>query len=158
MVPGKCVMSIKTCISDPDNVLEPYRPCAGFDAWELVISGCWSEGPFHSGHIAYFIANLGHGVWILDAVERNAELDGVTEEEVEEGCLNDDQIQAMWGITLEEAQNEIYQHIVAVCEDAPPGASSKEIGALLYDAVKEESGKIVDESDVPGLLDLQLNS
>src|SRR5262245_24893992 len=99
-------MKIETCVSDPDDVLEKYRPRARRVRWDLVASGYWSEDMYHSGHIAYFLARLGPGRWVLDAVERNTELDSVTEEDVEEGRLNDDQIQAMWGQTLEEAQND----------------------------------------------------
>jgi hypothetical protein len=145
-------LRIKTCISFPDDQLEPYRPGDNFDGWELLISGWWGEDRFHGGYIAYFIANPAPGVWMLDGVQRNAELDGVTQEDVEEGRLNDDQLQAMWGISLEEAKNCIYQRIVAVCEKALPESSSKEMGTLLYDAVERDGGLIVSEPEGNGLI------
>jgi hypothetical protein len=43
------------------------------------------------------------GVWLMKSVERNADLDDITEEDIEEGALNDDQLQALWGRTLYEA-------------------------------------------------------
>jgi hypothetical protein len=55
-------------------------------------------------------------IWIMEAVERNTCLDDVTEEDVEDGRLNDDQIQALWNMTLEEAQRQQFCRIVAVCE------------------------------------------
>ena len=73
--------------------------------WMLAISGYWREDQFHSGHIAYYLACIGPGDWILDGVERNAILDDVTQEDVDAGRLDDDQIQAMWGMRLEEAQD-----------------------------------------------------
>jgi hypothetical protein len=99
--------------------LEAQRPAHPVE-WQLVASGMWSEDTYHSGHIAYFIANIRPGEWLMEGVERNAQLDDVTEEDVEEGCLNDDQIQAMWGMTLEEAQNVEYRQIVAACTSASP--------------------------------------
>jgi hypothetical protein len=45
-------------------------------------------------------------------VERNAESDGVTENIVEGGLLNDDQIQTIGRMTLEEAQTAEYRQIV----------------------------------------------
>jgi hypothetical protein len=140
-------MKIETCVSSPDDALEKYRPSASGVHWDLVASGFWSEDMYHCGHIAYFLAQLGPGHWIMDAVERNAELDGVTAEDVEEGRLNDDQIQAMWGKTLEEAQNQIYQRIVAVCTDAPPDITSKEIADILYAHICDAGGKDITEPD-----------
>jgi hypothetical protein len=74
--------------------LEARRPQHTVE-WQMVGSGRWSEDIYHSGHIAYFMANIGPGEWLLESVERNTELDDFTEEDVEEGWLNDDQIQAM---------------------------------------------------------------
>ena len=146
-------MRITTCTTHPDDALEEYRPAEGFESWELVISGFWSSSPFHSGHIAYFVANPKQGLWVLDAVERNAILDDVTEEDVEDGRLNDDQIQAMWGKSLEEAKKQTFRRIVAVCQDSPLEATALEMATVLYDAIKMEVRKIVDESDRIGLLE-----
>lgn len=110
--------------------LERHRPTHAVD-WQPVASGHF-EGRNHSGHIAYYIANPQPGEWILDAVERNTILDGVTEEDVEEGWLNDDQIQALWGTTLEEAQDNEYRHIVAHCSGVDGRLKASEVGKLLY--------------------------
>ena len=83
----------------------------------------------------------------MEARERNAILDDVTEEDVEEGRLNDDQIQAMWGQTLEEAQNAEYRHIVAWTDGIPPDVTAAEMAAVLYRAVCDGGGKEIDESD-----------
>lgn len=139
-------MKIETCTSYPDDLLEPYRPDQGA-AWTLVISGGWSQDRYHSGHIAYYLARGGENIWVLDSVARNAELDGVTEEDVEQGRLNDDQIQAMWGMTLEEAQAQVYKRIVAVCHDAPAGMEERVIAHALYAAVGKAGGRVVDEPD-----------
>lgn len=109
---------------------------------------------YHSGHIAYFLTMARDGVWVMDGVERSAELDGVTEEDVEEGRLNDDQIQAMWGMTLEEAQNQEYRRIVAVIEDAPADTSPQHAAKLMYDHIKNNGGKIIDEPDDDGILEI----
>jgi hypothetical protein len=88
----------------------------------------------------------------MNGIERNAVLDDITEEDIAEGRLNDDQIQAMWGMTLEEAQNQFYERIVAVWLDAPEELSSKDAAARMYEAVRKANGKIVDEPDEVGLL------
>ncbi len=143
-----CKMKIETA-GTAQSTLESRRPKATVK-WRLVASGFWSEDMYHSGYIAYYIANTGPGEWIMESVERNAELDGVTEEEVEEGRLNDDQIQAMWGQTLEEAQNAEYREIVAACSGANPKIDAKEMAAVLYRAVCSGGGKEITEPDTAG--------
>ena len=134
--------------------LEGKRPKQPVN-WLLVASGFWSQGRYHSGHIAYFIANTGPGEWLMESVERDAELDGVTEEDVEEDRLNDDQIQAMWGMTLAEAQDAEYGQIVATCSGASADWDAKHVAAVLYRAVCKSGGKAIDEPDeIDGLLDL----
>ncbi len=96
-----------------------YKAYVSGTRWELAISGRWSESPYHSGHIAYYVRRIAGGVWLMKSVERNADLDDITEEDIEEGALNDDQLQALWGRTLEEAQNEEFVEIVAAWLDAP---------------------------------------
>jgi hypothetical protein len=91
---------------------------------------------------------------VLDGVERNAELDGITEEDIDEGRLNDDQLQAMWGISLEEAQNHKYRRIVVVIEDAPHDMTAKTAAELMYAEIRNKNGKIIDEPDRDGLLEL----
>lgn len=147
-------MKIITADAESES-LESKRPEGRVD-WQLVASGGWSDGMYNSGHIEYLIANVGPGEWIMEGVERDACLDDVTEEDVEEGRLNDDQAQAMWGRTLEEAQNSEYRRIVAVCSGANPAAKAATIAARMYEAVCRDGGKEIDEpdEDVDGLLDV----
>jgi hypothetical protein len=69
-----------------------YKAYVSGTRWELAISGRWSESPYHSGHIAYYVLHIAGGVWLMKSVERNADLDDITEEDIEEGALNDDQL------------------------------------------------------------------
>jgi hypothetical protein len=134
--------------------LESLRPAAATQ-WVAVASGFWHEDVYHSGHVAYYIANPASGCWVMEARERNAILDDVSEEDVKEGRLNDDQIQAMWGQTLEEAQNEEYRHIVAWTEGVAPDVTAVEMAAVLYRAVCEGGGNEIDEpDDRDGLLEV----
>lgn len=146
-------MRIETCTSIPDDRLEDYRPPDTSVQWKLVTSGLWEEYPHNSGHIAYLLAKPEDGVWVLDAVERNVELDGVTEEDVEAGRLNDDQLQAMWGMTLEEAQGKEYRRIVAICFDAPANFLREDVATLLLEAIVNADGKRIGEPDGLGMLD-----
>jgi hypothetical protein len=116
--------------------------------------GHLGRGQVHSGHIAYFLANPRPGAWVVEAVERNASLDDVTEEDVEEGCLNDDQIQAMWGMTLEEAQSQEDRFIAAYVEGVDASLTSAEVASVVYPAVCQATGKDISErDDSDGLLD-----
>ena len=147
-------MKILMNADEMGDSLEEFRPDSEQIKWELVISGIWEEDMYHSGHVEYYLASLGNGHWVLDCLERNGCLDSVTEEDVEEGTLNDDQIQAMWGMTLEEAQNQEYRHIVAVCSGVVNDCESKAMATLLYQKVSEQSGKVVSERyDTTGLLE-----
>lgn len=116
-------------------------------SWQLVASGYWYEDTYHSGHIAYFLGKTGPQEWTMESVERNALLDGITQEDVDEGRLNDDQIQAMWGSTLEEAQNSEYRQVVCVYADAEIGSKPEDIAAKLYRQVCDSGGKEIDEFD-----------
>ena len=133
--------------------LEKLRP-AGRIAWQLVISGDWSEDMCHGGHVAYYLANTGPGVWMLEAVERNTCLDVVTQEDVDAGRLNDDQTQAMWGETLEEAQAAEWRAVVAVATEVSAATNAVEMARILYDAVCDADGKQVNEPDGSGLVPL----
>ena len=128
--------------------LELLRPSLP-PAWQLVASGFWSEDIYHSGHIAYYIASIGPGKWLLDEVEGSSSsiLEDVTQEDVDEGRLNDDQIQAMWGMSLEEAQSSEYRQIVAACSHASEDLSAAEIAEILYRAVCKGGGKEITEPD-----------
>jgi hypothetical protein len=140
-----CSVRIQTEDS-PGITLESLRP-QHTPQWEFVASGSWAEDVYHSGHVAYLIAPAGPGTWIMEAVARNAVLDGVTEEDVEEGRLNDDQIQAMWGMTLEEAQEAEHREIVAACSGVGEAVAPREVAALLYWAVCESGGREITEPD-----------
>jgi hypothetical protein len=134
--------------------LESLRPKVT-PAWQLVASGYWSEDIFHSGHIAYYIGNVGPGQWLLDGVERKAVLDDVTEEDVAEGRLNDDQIQAMWGYSLEEAKALEYRSIRAACSNASDHLSAREVAAILYRAACDAGSSEITEPDAnAGLIEL----
>jgi len=126
----------------------------GEPKWELAASGRWEESPYHSGYIAYYVAALGDGRWLMQSVQRNGELDDVTQEDVDEGRLNDDQIQAMWGMTLEEAQAAEFKQIAAACSGASPEADAAEIAEVLYSAVVRAGGMEITEPDRGGLLEL----
>jgi len=148
-----CALEIKV-VTNAGPSLESLRPAAGAQ-WELVASGFWRQDVYHSGHVAYYIANPAPGCWVMEARQRNAVLDDVTEEDVAEGGLNDDQIQAMWGQSLEEAQNAEYRHIVAWTERAAPDVTAAEMAAVLYRAVCEGGGNEIDEpDDCDGLLEV----
>ena len=109
--------------------------------------------PYHSGHIAYYVRRIAGGVWLMKSVERNADLDDVTEEDIEEGALNDDQLQALWGRTLEEAQNEEFVEIVAAWLDAPRKSFSIDAAKTLYEALRTHDAIMVSEPDEDGLLE-----
>lgn len=142
-----------TIDSKESGSLEKRRP-AGKVKWQLVVKVDWSESPYHSGHIAYYIAKTSPTEWMLDSVQRNACLDHVTQEDVDEGALNDDQIQAMWGQDLEDAQAVEFRQIVAVCSEAEVNAQAKDIAVILYGRVCEAAGRsaIDDEDFSNGLL------
>ena len=132
--------------------LQSLRPRHKLE-WHLVVSGHWSEDRFHSGHIAYYLAKAGPGDWILEGVERNTSLDDVTQEDVDAGRLNDDQIQALWGTTLEAAQNAEYREIVAACTAADVTITAHEIAVALYKAACKSGAKeVTDPDDNDGIL------
>lgn len=134
------------------DTMEEFDRSVTESGWELALSGHWYDSPYHSGHIAYYVRELRPGIWLLKSLERNAILDDVTEEDVEAGALNDDQLQAMWGMTLEEAQNESFEEIAAAWTNAPTGTTSKEAAKRLYQVVCLEGGKEIDEPSDFGLL------
>jgi hypothetical protein len=135
-----------------ESTLKEFDRSMSKKGWEFAIEGHWYDSPYHSGFVAYYVREFKKGVWLLKSLERNAILDGVTEEDVEAGALNDDQIQAMWGMTLEEAQDESFEEIVAVWGNAPAGTTSKAAAARLYEFICKEGGKDIDEPGNHGLL------
>lgn len=147
-----CAFTIQTATVLEEH-LEARRPDASV-RWHLVASGFWCQDMFHSGYVAYYIANPAPGCWVMDLRSRNAVLDDVTEEDVAEGRLNDDQIQAMWGQTLEQAQSFEYKHIVAWADNVEPDCTAAEMAAVLYRAVCEAGGEDISErDDSDGLLE-----
>lgn len=137
----------------PDQKLQDRRPAAQVD-WQLIASGTWVEDMYHSGYISYFLANPAQGVWIVEAVERNAGLDGVSEDDLEQGFLNDDEIQAMWGLSLDEAQGQEHRFIAAYVENVDASLTAAELASALYPAVCQATGKEINErDDNSGLLD-----
>lgn len=74
-------------------------------------------------------------------------LDGLTEADTEAGRVNDDQLQAMWGMTLEEAQSMEHRKVVAVCKGAPSHADAQHIGGLLHRAVYLTGCKEISQPD-----------
>ena len=146
-------MRLRISVSELEDSLESHRPRDKDVHWELITSGFWREDLHHSGHIAYYLARVNPGYWVVNALERNAELDSVTEEDVEEGKLNDDQIQAMGHMTLQEAQEQVYERIVAICQEAPLQSSSKDMAKLLYSKLCAAGGKkVTDPDDIESLL------
>ena len=56
----------------------------------------------------------------------------------------------VWVLQCNERRSE---NIVAVCEEAPDDLAAKEIAKILYEAVEEDGGKVVDEPTDYGLID-----
>jgi hypothetical protein len=147
-----CDLVIETA-DEQDQNLQDRRPSAEVP-WQLIASGAWDEDLYHSGSIAYFLANPGPGVWVVEAVERDASLDDVTEEDIEEGNLNDDQIQALWGLTLEEARSQEHRFIAAYVEGVDPELTAVDMAAVIYPVVCQATGKEIFEfDDLEGLLE-----
>lgn len=113
--------------------------------WQTVACGSWREDTSHNGHVEYRIAQSAVDQWMLESVERNADLDGVTEEDVEAGKLNDDQIQAIWGMTLEEAQAQEYRRIVAICNEVPAHIATDDLIRQVFDQLAKSGGKLITE-------------
>jgi hypothetical protein len=140
-----CDLDIQTA-DQPGRTLQSHKPAAGV-SWQLIASGVLEEDMHHAGHIAYFLANPRPGVWVVEAVERNASLDDITEEDVEEGRLNDDQLQAMWGKSLEEAQSWEHRFIAAYVEGVDPSLTAAEVASVVYPVVCQATGKEISEVD-----------
>ncbi len=130
---------------DSGEVLEHYRPAIDPNSWELVVEGNWSQSMYHGGFFSYSIARTAEGYWALNQCERNGCLDGVTEEDVENGDLNDDQREAIWHSSLEEAQNERFDLICAVWLDPPAELSAEDAGRRLYKEYVRRGGMRVEE-------------
>lgn len=114
-----------------EESLELRRPSKP-PVWQFMGSGFWYEDMYHSGYVSYSMAEISPGTWIVECLERNALLDDVTQEDVDEGRLNDDQLQAIWGTTLGEAQASEYRKIVACCTGVPAVMPTKVLASTLY--------------------------
>lgn len=140
-------------VCDPDGGrLERLRP-SGQPEWLFVASGYWSASPMHSGYIEYFLAKSGIGEWLLDGVVRNGCLDDLSQEDVDAGGLDDHQLQALWGTTLERAQAQESREIVAHVRDVPEHTAPELVATLLYDAVVAAGGRLIGEGGRSGLVD-----
>ena len=119
---------------------------------DLVVEGYWAQGMYHGGFISYWLYNKGD-TWILESLESNRELDGLTQEDIDEGSLSDDQIEALADMTLEEAQAERWECVVAVGKNTDPSWSPARVAALLYGSLDGAAHKLVSErEDDYGLL------
>lgn len=128
-----------------EDALEHFRAKVDRESWTLVVEGNWSESPAHSGFYTYSVGRTGEGQWVLNQCDRHGFLDDVTEEDVESGALNDDQLQAIWNRSLEEAQAERWDVICAVWMDPPSGLPAEEAGWRLYEAFVDRGGMAVEE-------------
>lgn len=144
-------MTVITVLDIYEGGLEMYAAPGDGKGWELAIAGYWSQGRYHGGWVGYYIQNPEPGTWVMKSVQRNGCLDYVTEEDVENGALNDDQIQALGSRTLEEAQDATFEKVVAVIVGAPPDLALKEAARRLYRTVHNNDGLVVNEPE-EGLL------
>jgi len=76
----------------------------------------------------------------------------VTEEDVEEGPLNDDQLQALWGTTLKKAQNCVYERVAAAWIQPPKDAEVLAAARALYEFVVASGAKRISERGDQGFL------
>ena len=129
----------------PADAYSEYRDVRRNRGWHRAIGGFWSQGPYNSGYIEYHVRRRRNGDWLLKSVERNGCLDGVEEEDVLEGRLNDDQVQAMWGMTLKQAQDLTYHTLVAVWTNAPRRITVAAAAKLFYQAVCAREGRRLEE-------------
>ena len=137
---------IKICVDQPDDELEVYRSDNLEVDWSYLVEGYWGEDTYHNGFICYTAAKTSNGNWLLDATSRNACLDDLTQEDIDEGeFINDDQAQAIHDFRgLEAAQSHTYSRIVAVGLGLPDGPY---IAEKLYKAVVEGGGKEIIDFD-----------
>jgi len=143
--PGR-LSQIKICVDQPDDELEVYRTDDLDADWSYLVEGYWGEDTYHNGFICYTAAKTSNGTWLLDATERYACLDDLTQEDIDEGeFINDDQAQAIHDFGgLEAAQSHTYSRIVAVGLGLPDGPY---IAEKLYKAVVEGGGKEIIDFD-----------
>lgn len=142
-------MNVLVNLYDEDKPLEKYRPRAkGGESpkWTLVAEGFWSSSPYHSGYHAYSVCQSKKGCWVLNQCKRNGCLDHVTEEDVKECALTDDQSQAIHSFgSLKKAQKWKFNMICAVWLDPPEGLTAKDAGRQLYREFVEQGGTRIED-------------
>lgn len=135
--------------NEKDRQLEKYRPKAKAGAtpnWTPVVEGFWSQSMYHSGYYDYSVCQSKEGYWLLNQCSRNGCLDGITKEDVKEGALNDDQLQAIHDFgSLKKAQKWEFNMICAVWLDPPEGLSAEDAGRQQYEEFVEHGGTEVEE-------------
>lgn len=128
----------------PDDVLEEHRPTEPVE-WHHLIQGRWEQTEYHYGWAGYEYAKAGPGKWVMNCYQWEGSLDCLTQEDVDAGELNDEQEQALWDTTLEEAQAVRYCRIAAVATAVPETMGAKEIGKLMHAEVLKNGGFDVEE-------------
>lgn len=135
-----------------DSGLDRYLREPEGGTWERVLGGYWRQDIYHGGWVEYYVRNAAPGTWVLKSSQRSEILDDLTEEDVEAGRLNDDQAQALWDTTLEEARNSVFEQVVAVIVGAPETFTARDAARELYRTVRNNNGPIVSEPEDGGLL------
>lgn len=135
----------------PADAYSEYRDVRRNRGWHLAIGGFWSQGPYNSGYVDYYVRRRRNGDWLLKSVERHGCLDGVTQRDVHNGRLTDDAIQALWGKSLKEAKKLRWRKLVAVWTNAPKDITVSAAAKLLYYAVCARERCRLDEIRHEGL-------
>ena len=147
-----------------DEALETVMSAEAGDGWS-------TEGPLGGfGHTTYvskpadLIQVTAECRAILEACKLNIKLETSGDSGLEAlrpvdptswEFVASDQIQAMWGQTLEEAQNKEYRHLVAWTQGVAPDVTAAEMAAVLYGAVCEGGGNEINKpDDRDGLLEV----
>lgn len=128
----------------PDDILEKHRPADDVE-WHHLTQGRWEQTPYHYGWAGYEFAKAGPGKWVMNCFQWDGCLDSLTQEDVDAGDLTDEQEQALWNTTLEEAQGVRYCRIAAVATGVPDTMSPEQIGKLMHDEVLKSGGFMVDD-------------
>jgi len=139
-IPEPATPEIRTACRSDSPSLDEHFAGADPDGWKLVAESDWSESMYHSGHIAYHVQRNAARAWVMRSIARDPCLDDVTEEDVEEGALNDDQLEALGDMTLEEARAQEERKVIAVWMNPPKRSSRRAAAKLLYDAVVAAGG------------------
>lgn len=141
-------MGLITVINQYDTSLDGYRERIDERKWTLALRGYWDEGRYHGGYISYYIQIVAPGEWVMKSSECHDILHFLTEEDVLEGRLNDDQAQLLCGYgSLEEAQNAEREVFVAALTNAPADMTEKEAARILYAAALRADCPKINESE-----------